>query len=96
MVLAQTCYSSDMTPNHAQELEQFVNAQHGGPVQLDGTEVVVMSVDAYRDLMGVGTESELQQSLAAIRRGWQAAQQGRSRNFRDALDDLGRKYEAPS
>jgi len=85
-----------MSTNHANDIEQVVAEQHGGPVHLQGTNVVAMSVDVYRDMMGVGTEQELQESLAAIRRGWQAVQGGRTRLFRDALDDLGRKYEAPS
>ena len=76
------------------EIEQVVADQHGGPIHIQGTNVVAMSIDVYRDMMGVGTEQELQESLTAIQRGWQAVQEGRTRPFRDALDDLGRKYEA--
>jgi hypothetical protein len=85
-----------MSTNHTNNIEQVVAEQHGGPIHIQGTNVVAMSVDVYRDMMGVGTEQELQESLAAIGRGWQAVQQGNSRPFRDALDDLGRKHEAQS
>lgn len=85
-----------MSTDQSNEIEQVVADQHGGPIHIQGTNVVAMSIDVYRDMMGVGTEQELQESLAAIQRGWQAVQEGRTRPFRDALDDLGRKYEAQS
>ena len=85
-----------MTTNHPANIEQVVAEQHGGPIHIQGTNVVAMSVDVYRDLVGVGTDQEFRESLAAIECGWQAVQEGKTRPFRDALDDLGRKHEAQS
>lgn len=82
-----------MSTNTTLEIEQFVADQQGGPVRLTGTNVVVMSTDVYRELMGLGSDAELQASLQGIRAGWNAVQQGRTRPFRDALNELGRKYE---
>ena len=84
-----------MSTNSTLEIQEFVEQQHGGPVHLSGTNVVVMSVDVYRDIMGVGTDAELQTSLQAIRAGWKAVEEGRTRPFREALNELGRKYETP-
>ncbi len=84
-----------MSINTSFEIQKFVEDQHGGPAHLTGTNVVVMSTDVYREIMGVGTDAELQASLQGIRAGWNAVQQGRTRPFREALNELGRKYELP-
>ena len=77
------------------EIESVVQQQHGGPVQVGGAggSYVLMSMEVYRDLMGVGADTDFAASVAAVRRGHQAAIAGQSRPLRDALDDLGRRHE---
>ncbi len=82
-----------MSANSTLEIQEFVEQQHGGPIHLTGTDVVVMSVDVYREIMGVGTDAELQASLQGIHAGWKAVEEERVRPFREALNELGRKYE---
>ena len=84
-----------MSTNSTLEIQEFVEQQHGGPAHLTGTNVVVMSLDVYREIMGVGTDAELQASLRGIRAGWNAMEAGKTRPFREALNELGRKYELP-
>ncbi len=52
-----------MSANSTLEIQEFVEQQHGGPIHLTGTEVVLMSVDVYREIMGVGTDAELEEEL---------------------------------
>lgn len=74
------------------ELIQAVQAADGGPVQIDsgGNSFVLMSLDTYRNLKGEETEADLAESVAAVQRGLEDIGAGRTRSFRDALDDLGR------
>ena len=89
-------YNASMTPKDPTDITKALAARHGGPIemQIEGKDVVFMTMDVYREMMGVGSDEELQESLAAIDRGLEAAKEGRTRPFREALDDLGRKYEA--
>ncbi len=89
------CYTVTMTPEQTNELESTLEEQQGGPIILDGQKIhmVVMSLDVYRDMVGIGSDEQLAASLAAIEEGIQDMQAGRTRPFREALDDLARKYE---
>ena len=62
---------------------------------IDGrkTHMVVMSLDVYRDMAGIGSDEQLAASLAAVEEGIQDMEAGRTRPLRDALDDLARHYE---
>ncbi len=87
-----------MNPQLTSEMQSAVEQQHGGPVQIYGTgeaAYVLMSMDVYRQLMGVGSDTEFEASVQAIQRGYEAFKQGTSRPLREALDDLGRKHEVP-
>ncbi len=79
-----------MTPKITNDIEQAVEQNHGF-MQLEGqrTSYVVMSIDAYRKMMGVGSDSELAESLKAIEQGLADIQAGRTRPFRDVLAELG-------
>ncbi len=81
----------------APEIESVVQQQHGGPVQMRGAggSYVLMSMEVYGDLMGVGADVDFAASVEAVKRGHQAALAGQSRPLRDALDDLGRRHEVP-
>ena len=59
-----------------------------------GPNYVLIDMDVYRTSMGISSEVDLQDSLKAIEASWKSAQQGNRRPFRDALEELGRKYEA--
>ena len=58
-----------------------------------GKSFVLMDINVYRTTMGLETEADLHDSLAAIDASWQAAQSSDRRLMTEALDDLGRKYE---
>ena len=79
-----------MTPKLNSDIEQAVENNHGF-VQVDGqhTSYVVMSIDAYRQMMGVGSNEELAASLKAIEEGLADIDAGRTRPFRDVLAELG-------
>jgi hypothetical protein len=78
------------------ETEAAIEALHGGPLPVTGerSEYVVMRMDVYRDLMGVGSDEEFAASVAAIRDGLADVRAGRTRPAREFLEELGRKYEA--
>ena len=63
---------------------------------IQGPSYVVMSIDIFRDMMGVGTDEEMAASVVALKRSMQEARAGETRLMTDALDDLGRKYEVSS
>ena len=83
-----------MTPRLNDELDQALN-QHDGFLEAEGRsgKVYVISTQVYREMMGVGTDEELAESLKAIEEGLADINAGRTRPFRDVLDELGRKYE---
>ena len=86
-----------MTPEITPDLQAVLQQQHGGPVQVAGADAsyVVMSMDVYRTMIGVGTDEAFAASVQALQAANQAVQQGRTRPLVDALDELGRKYEVP-
>ncbi len=63
---------------------------------IQGPSYVVMSIDIFRDMMGVGTDEEMAASVVALKRSMEEARAGETRLMTDALDDLGRKYEVSS
>jgi predicted transcriptional regulator len=91
-------YNKGMSTEHlplAPETEAAVEAQQGGPLPLAGqrSEYVVMRMDIYRELMGVGSDEEFAASVAAIREGMEDVRAGRTRPAREFLEELGRTYE---
>lgn len=56
-----------MTPRINDEINQALHDQHGF-VQAEGADgkVIVMSLPVYREMMGVGSDQELNASLKAI------------------------------
>ena len=82
-----------MNPELVKQLEEALKESDG---IVQESSVVVMSMDVYNDVMGVGTAEELAASVAALRRSMAGSRQGKTRPLTDALDELGRKYEVPS
>ncbi len=47
-----------------------------------------MTIDIYREMMGVGSDEEMNASLQAIQRGLDAVEAGRTRAYQEVLADL--------
>jgi hypothetical protein len=91
-------YNGDMSIEHPHltpETEAAVEAQQGGPLPLAGerSQYVVMRMDVYRELMGVGSDEAFAASVAAIREGMEDVRAGRTRPAREFLEELGRAHE---
>jgi hypothetical protein len=82
-----------MTPKLTEEQRRAVDT-HEGCVEVEDAQgkCVLMSIEVFRDVMGVGTDREFQESVAALRRGYDQLQKGQTRPVKDALDDLGKRY----
>ena len=90
---ASFCYDGGMKPELNDELQQALQ-QGRGFVQ--GPSYVLMSVEVFREIMGVGTDDEMAASVAALKKSMEEAKAGKTRPMTDALDELGRKHEVPS
>lgn len=76
-------------PRLTEEQRRALDQSHGLlEVEEDGRKHVLMSMEVYRDIMGVGTDAELSASLEAIQEGLADIDAGRTRPFRDALAEL--------
>ena len=79
-----------MNPKLSNDIQQAVEQNHGvTEAEGNGATFVVMSMDLYRDMLGIGSEEELAASLAAIDRGMADVKAGRTRPFRDVIAELG-------
>ncbi len=84
-----------MTPKLSNDLQQAVQQNHGfTEAEADGAKFVVMSMEFYRDMMGIGTDEQLAASLAAVDRGIEDVKAGRTRPFRDVIAELDSKNDA--
>lgn len=76
-------------PQLTEEQRQALDHSHGlVEVEEEGRKYLLMSVEVYRDIMGVGTDEELRASLKAIQEGLADIDAGRTRPFRDVLAEL--------
>ena len=82
-----------MKPEVIRELEEALE-QNDGIVK--ESSLIVMSIDVYRDMMGVGTDEELSASVSTLQQSMNEIKQGKTRPLTDALDELGSKYEVQS
>lgn len=57
-----------------------------------GESYVLMSIDRYREVMGVGRDEELAESLAAIDEGMADVNAGRTISLEEAVRRLNEKY----
>ena len=68
-----------MTPKLSNDLQQAVQQNHGfTEAEADGAKFMVMSMAFYRDMMGVGSEEAMQDSLRAIDEGLADVEAGRT------------------
>jgi PHD/YefM family antitoxin component YafN of YafNO toxin-antitoxin module len=83
-------YNFSMIKPQLTEEQREALEQHHGLLQVDeaGHKYVLMSMEVYRELMGVGTDEELQASLKALQAGLADIDAGRTRPFRDVLAEL--------
>ena len=83
-----------MAARLSSDVEQAVNRNHGC-ARVAGTKAsyIVMSIEIFRDMMGVGSDEELAASLEAIDEGLADINAGRTRPFRDVLAELGSDAE---
>ncbi len=82
-----------MTPRINEEINRALNEQNGF-VQADGADgkVVVMSMQVYREMMGVGTDEELTESLKAIEEAVADIESGRTLPASQVFRELDDKY----
>ena len=82
-----------MIPRLTQEQRQAIDAQEGCVEVEDASgKCVLTSLEVFREIMGVGTDREFAESVAALRRSYEQLQQGQTRPLTDALDDLGGRH----
>ncbi|QDT43491.1 hypothetical protein Pan241w_35920 [Gimesia alba] len=79
-----------MKPEVLKQLEEALKKSDG---IVQESSVIIMSIDIYRNMMGVGSDEELAASVAAIQSSMNEVRQGKTRPLTEALDDLGQKYE---
>jgi hypothetical protein len=85
-----------MNPRLSTELEAAV-LENSGVLRVPGERdsYVVMTLQAYRDIAGVGTEAELAESLGAVAEGLADIEAGRTRPYQDVLAELRRRNDLP-
>lgn len=68
--------------------------QHHGFLEVEGggSAYVVMSRQAFREMMGLGTEAEYQASLGAVREGLADVEAGRTRPVNDFFREFDGKH----
>ncbi len=85
-----------MTINLPDEIRNAVIAHPGTPLEVmdeqSQTAYVVMPMQVYREMMGVGTESEYSASLAAIGEGLANVEAGRTVPVDDFFRELDSKH----
>jgi len=85
-----------MTTRLTDEQRQAVDRHHGFlEVEAGGRAYVVMSMQVYREMMGVGSEADYRASVAAIQEGLQDVEAGRTRPVDEFFQDLDRKHDVP-
>jgi hypothetical protein len=82
-----------MTTRLTDEQREAVE-QHRGFLEMegDGGAYVLMSMQAFRDMMGVGSPVEYQASLDAIHEGLADVEAGRTQLLDEFLEDFDRRH----
>ena len=78
-----------LKPRLTEEQRNALN-QHHGMVEVDeeGRKYILMSIEIFRDMMGVGTDEEMAASLKALEEGLSEVDAGKTRPYRDVLAEL--------
>ncbi|MCA9027028.1 MAG: hypothetical protein KDA86_17605 [Planctomycetaceae bacterium] len=59
---------------------------------VQGSSFVLMTVEAYREMMGVGSEEEMRASVEAVHRGLADVEAGRTHDMDDVFRELDETY----
>lgn len=82
-----------MKPRLTDQQRQAVDQEHGFlEVESAGETYVLMSMQMYRNMMGVGTEAEYQASLRAIREGLADVEAGRTRPAAEFFSEFDQQH----
>ncbi len=86
-------YTASMAPRINEEINQALSEQHGF-VQAEGTDgkVIVMSMQVYREMMGVGSDEEMADSLKTIDEAMADIDAGRTVPMDQVFQELDDKY----
>lgn len=79
-----------MDQSFSLELLRMLELRNGGPIEVEceGKSYVTMSYDACHQLIGLDSNADFDDSVAAIKRGFEDIKAGKTRPMRDALDEL--------
>jgi hypothetical protein len=82
-----------MNPRLTAEQRDAVD-KHDGCVEVEDAngKCVLMSIEVFREVMGVSSDRDLQESVAALRRSYEQFANGQTRPLTEALDELGTRY----
>jgi hypothetical protein len=82
-----------MTMRLTEKQRQAVDEHHGFlEVEAGGTTYVVMSMQLFREMMGVGSDAEYHASLKAVAEGLADVEAGRSRPMDEFFRQFDRKH----
>ncbi len=81
-----------MTPKLSDDQRHALQSTTGKLVEVEDDQTrqtyVLMSIDLFREMMGVGSDEDMAASLQAIAEGVADVDAGRTRPFRDVLAEL--------
>ena len=82
-----------MNPQLTSEQRKAIN-DRGGCVEVEdaGGKCVLMSIEVFREVMGVGNAKDFEESVARLRHSYEQCRQGQTRPLTDALIDLGSRH----
>jgi len=80
-------------PDLTEEQQRVLQQQHGF---VKGSSYVLMSIDVFRDMMGVGSDEEMAASLQAIEEAMQDLEAGRTLSLDEAKRRLDEKHGVQS
>lgn len=82
-----------MTPKLTEDQLRALSESQGFlKIEGDGDTYIVMTMQIYRDMMGVGTDEEFQASLRAVEEGLADVEAGRTKPMAQVFEDLDQKY----
>ena len=82
-----------MKPELTDQQRQAVDEHHGFiEVESGDSTYVLMSMQVYRDMMGVGSDAEYEASLKAVGEGLADVEAGRTRPVEDFFREFDRKH----
>lgn len=81
-----------MTPKLSDDQRHALQSTTGKLVEVQDDQTrqtyVLMSIELFREMMGVGSDEDLAASLQAVEEGLADVEAGRTRPFRDVLAEL--------